>query len=208
MRVACPNCNKRYEIPEEFLPKDKAATFHCKACKNFVRVEPFSSGDKLQQEVQSDTNADTKDDFRPAQEKGGDLRADGEALKKKILQSLTGVLPAMPQIIVKAQEIMSNQNSNLKQLAQVIATDQAISIRVLKLANSAYYGMSGKVTSLGQASVLLGTKRIGEVITMAGAFSFLDKKLKGYGLDSGELWRHSLAGRCGRVPAHSKSKGP
>lgn len=126
-------------------------------------------------------------------------------LKKRILESLTGALPPMLQSVIKAQEVMSNPNSSLKELASVFATDQALSIRVLKIANSTYYGMSGKVTSLGQAAVLLGTKRLGEVITMAGASNFLGNTLRGYGLKSGELWRHSLTVAVGsKIIAHTK----
>jgi putative nucleotidyltransferase with HDIG domain len=117
----------------------------------------------------------------------------GKALKKKILQTLTGVLPSMPQIVLKAQEILSNPDSSLKALASVIATDQAISVRALKLANSAYYGLAGKVTSIGHASVLLGAKTLGEIIIMAGTSGVLGNTLRGYGLESEEVWRHSLA---------------
>jgi HD-like signal output (HDOD) protein len=49
------------------------------------------------------------------------------------------------------------------------------------------------VTSISHASVLLGNKILGEIITMAGARGFLGETLRGYGLDSGILWRHSLA---------------
>lgn len=115
------------------------------------------------------------------------------ALKKRILQCLMGVLPPMPKVVLKAQEIMSNPDSSLKELVRVIATDQAISVRVLKLANSAYYGLVGKVTSIGHASVLLGGKKMCEIVIMAGTSNLLGKTLKGYRLKSEDVWRHSLA---------------
>jgi hypothetical protein len=49
-------------------------------------------------------------------------------------------------------------DSNMKGLVKVIEVEQSISARVLRLANSTYYGLSGKVSSIQQASVLLGYK--------------------------------------------------
>ncbi|MFC1533539.1 HDOD domain-containing protein [Thermodesulfobacteriota bacterium] len=65
--------------------------------------------------------------------------------------------------------------------------------RVLRLANSAYYGLAGKVSSVQHASVLLGYKTVGEIVSMAGSSTLLGNSLEGYKLDSGDLWKHSLA---------------
>ncbi len=88
----------------------------------------------------------------------------------------------------------------------VFATDQAISLSLLNLANCAYIGLSWKVTSIGHASVLLGNKRLGEIVIMAGTSDLLGKRLKGYGMESGALWRHSLAVAIGsRLVAGDKA---
>jgi HD-like signal output (HDOD) protein len=52
--------------------------------------------------------------------------------------------------------------------------------------------MGGKVTSIQQAGVILGQKTLGEVVTIAGTSSLLGDSLKGYDLEPGDLWRHSL----------------
>jgi HD-like signal output (HDOD) protein len=54
----------------------------------------------------------------------------------------------------------------------LIETDQAIAVKVLKLANSAFYVLSGKVTSIQHAAVILEYKTLGELITIT-AFSGL-----------------------------------
>jgi len=72
----------------------------------------------------------------------------------------------MPQTVLKAREIIANPRSDFKELAVLVETDQAIAAKVLKLANSAYYGLSGKVSSIQHASVVLGHKALGELITM------------------------------------------
>jgi HD-like signal output (HDOD) protein len=115
----------------------------------------------------------------------------GEALKKQILRKVTQ-LPPMPQTVLKARQIMSREGSSFDELAEVLKTDQAIASKLLKLSNSSYYGMRGKVSSLQHASVVLGLNTLKDIIMMAGASSLLASELSGYGLDAGDLWQHSL----------------
>jgi HD-like signal output (HDOD) protein len=127
------------------------------------------------------------------------------SLKSKILRSLVE-LPPMPNIILKAREIIDDAGSSLKDLAGVIEHDQAIVARVLALANSAYYGFSGMVSSIQHASILLGQKTLGELITIAASSQLLSKKLMGYELNPGDLWKHSLAVALGsRIIAEKKN---
>lgn len=116
----------------------------------------------------------------------------GEDLKNNLLRSLKD-LPPMPQVVFKAQEVIANPRSDLKELSKVIKTDMAITSKILRMANSAYYGLRGKVSSIEHAIVLLGQKTLGEVVTMVGISGFLESSLKGYNLDSGDLWQHSMA---------------
>ena len=115
----------------------------------------------------------------------------GRALKFKLLGTMQN-LPAMPQVITKAQRIMADPNSSLKDLANIVKTDQAIVAKALRMANSAYYGLRGKVSSIEHFSVMLGHKGFGELVTMSTALKLLGGRLKGYGVDAGALWRHSL----------------
>jgi HD-like signal output (HDOD) protein len=139
----------------------------------------------------SDFFEDQNDQLSSSTADGG-KQPGSPALKAKILRNLVN-LPPMPHIILRAQEIMDDPNSSLKDLASVIETDQAIVARVLTMANSAYYGVSGMVASIQHASVLLGQKTLGELITISASSKLLSKKLKGYGIDPEALWKHSLA---------------
>lgn len=99
----------------------------------------------------------------------------------------------MPQVVMKAQKAVADSRTGGKQLARILQTDQAIVTSVLKIANSAYYGLSGRVSSIEKACVILGHRTVKDLIMTTGASNLLGKKLKGYGFDSGELWRHSMA---------------
>ena len=99
----------------------------------------------------------------------------------------------MPQVAQKAREVVSDPDSDFKDLAKVIETAPAIASKLLKIANSAYYGLVGTVASVQQASVLLGVKTLQELLTITCAAGLLSGELEGYDLEAGEMWKHSLA---------------
>jgi len=177
MKTECPKCKSVFNIPDERLPRGKKISFPCPKCKGLLELD---LRDKNSGDMTTSSGNDQKD------------RITGEALKKKILSSVKD-LPPMPQTVLKAREIIADPKSDFKDLADLFETDQAIATKILKLANSPYYGMGGRVTSIQRASVILGHKTLGEIISMGGASSILGKKLDGYGLNAGALWKHSLA---------------
>ena len=182
MQVSCGSCQKSYDLPDDRLPTGKMVSFPCPACKAKITLD-----------LRSDQTAeeDNRLVFKPLDNSSEDT-LDNEDLKKKIVKRVND-LPPMPKVMLKAREIMADANSSFKEIAQVIETDQAIAARVLKIANSAYYGLSGMVSSIHQASVVLGYKTLEQVITMVSSSSMLGSRLKGYQLNAGVLWKHSLA---------------
>ncbi|MEN8806462.1 MAG: HDOD domain-containing protein [Desulfobacterales bacterium] len=185
MNFSCSNCHKTYTITDDKLPATKKLAFPCPDCGHRIELNlcDNASGDTVSLEK---TGVAAAPASAPTDEK-----QTAEELKKRILSNLSG-LPPMPQIVFKAHEIMEDPNSGTKKVAELIETDQAIAAKVLKMANSAYYGMSGKVSSIQHAAVVLGDKALGELVTLAGTSSLLGNKLYGYAMDSGELWRHSM----------------
>ena len=115
-----------------------------------------------------------------------------QILKKKILRDVKD-LPPMPKVILKAQQMMADPDVDVKGVASLIETDQAIAVKVLRFANSAYYGLSGKVSSIQQAFIILGYKTLMQILSITGFSTFLGKSLPGYGFESEDLMRHSLA---------------
>jgi HD-like signal output (HDOD) protein len=112
----------------------------------------------------------------------------------------------MPQVAQQARRVTADKNSTFSDVARVIETDQSIATKVLKLANSAYYGVMGTVTSIQHASMILGTKTLNQLLEIACSSKLLTKKLEGYGLDAGELWHHSLGvAGCSRVIAKKRN---
>lgn len=183
MKVACASCHRSYALPDERLPHGKVVSFPCPACKAKITLD-------LRPEAQEAEGADRLI-FKPLAEAAED-ELTSEDIKKRIIKRIND-LPPMPKVLFKARQILSDPNSSFKDISKIIESDQAIAAKVLKVANSAYYGLSGMVSSIHQASVVLGYQTLEQVITMVATTSLLAKQLKGYGLNAGGLWKHSLA---------------
>ncbi|MDY6988066.1 MAG: HDOD domain-containing protein [Thermodesulfobacteriota bacterium] len=181
MRIECPNCHKAYEIPDERLPYGKRIKFPCPSCKRYVKLA-----------LPSHRGVSQRDPASVSATGSGEGTPDLGALKREILDSV-GDLPPMSEAMHKARKVLADPNSSFKDLAIVFVTDQAIAARVLKLANSAYYGLSNQVSSIQHAAVVLGYRTLGELVTVASTSELMSKALNGYGLESGALWQHSLA---------------
>lgn len=136
----------------------------------------------------------------------GDIEMMGERnLRERILGAVDN-LPPMPRIIHKARQMVDDPNSNLKDLADLIENDQALAFKVLRLSNSAYYSRLEKVASVQEAAVVLGLKTLEELLTVACTHKVLGRSLKGYGLSSDVLWRHSLSVAIGSRIIASRKK--
>ncbi len=116
----------------------------------------------------------------------------GRELMRKIITD-TDALPVMPEVMIKVQKMVKLPGTTPAELAKTVETDPAIVAGVLKVANSAYYGFRGQVTSIQHASALFGTRKMAELIAASSAGRMLGKALAGYGLKAGDLWRHCIA---------------
>jgi putative nucleotidyltransferase with HDIG domain len=116
----------------------------------------------------------------------------GRELIRKIISN-TASLPAMPEVMLKVQQMINKPGTTPAQLAKIIEIDPAMVTGILKVANSAYYGFRGKVTTIQHASALFGTRRLAELISAVSACGVLGRSLDGYGLKAGDMWRHSIA---------------
>ncbi|MCD6406069.1 MAG: HDOD domain-containing protein [Planctomycetes bacterium] len=114
----------------------------------------------------------------------------------KQLTSEIKELPTLPQVAVTLMELLDDPGSSAPEINRVMARDPALASKILKLVNSAYYGLANKVSSLNQAIVILGFKTVKSVALSASVMG-LFKGPKGTSLfDRGQFWKHSIACAC------------
>ncbi len=101
-------------------------------------------------------------------------------------------LPAMPQVASKVLELSADPNTSALKLQQVISDDQAMTGRILKIANSAMYSCSRKVKTLTEAIVMLGFNSIRSLVVTSAARNLYNTKKNRSGLKERLLWEHSI----------------
>ena len=101
--------------------------------------------------------------------------------------------PSMPQAAVKLRSLLKEEDVAPSDIANVLRQDPGLSANILRLANSAHFGLSSKVGSLKQAVMLLGLKRFEQIAISAYMNETMDEAVEGYDLSPGELWLHSIA---------------
>lgn len=69
-------------------------------------------------------------------------------------------LPVMPKATLRLLEVLDGADSAAQDIAEIVATDSALAARLLKLANSPFYGQRGRIASVSKAVVILGAKTI------------------------------------------------
>ena len=102
-------------------------------------------------------------------------------------------LESLPAVVIEALNQLSRPDVNLRHVSDVIGQDAVITARMMSIANSVYYRRGAAVHKLSDALVRLGISMVKEVLLTASVLSVMDRKLKGYQLDRGQLWRHSVA---------------
>jgi putative nucleotidyltransferase with HDIG domain len=101
-------------------------------------------------------------------------------------------LPPLPIVAQKALRLLSNPEFNMAQLSDLLATDEAMTSLVLRWANSSYYGLVYPVSTVHQAVTYLGEITIRSLVLTISLASYMNRPLPGYGLDRGDLWKHSV----------------
>jgi putative nucleotidyltransferase with HDIG domain len=99
-------------------------------------------------------------------------------------------VPPFPSVALKALKLMGGTDTSLLQLCNLIQADAAFSVEILRIANSPLVAFSKEITSVMQASILLGFRRLRSVVITVGLRTYLAKPFTPL-LRS--CWRHSLA---------------
>ncbi len=101
-------------------------------------------------------------------------------------------LPTPPIVFHQIQKVINDPNVSAEQIASILAEDPAMSVKVLRLTNSAFYGLSREIESVKHAVIIVGLEAIKNLVLSA---SVLDM-FKGKSIDDDfqdKFWRHSLA---------------
>ena len=101
--------------------------------------------------------------------------------------------PSLPGATTKLLSLLDDSNAAVAEIEEILRMDPGLTANVLKLSNSAYFGFPSEIGSVHKAIVLLGAKRLMQLVMTSCVNSVMNKSVPGYDLSPGEMWRHSIA---------------
>jgi len=107
----------------------------------------------------------------------------------KELLNQTNKLPNVPEVVRELIQALNNPNVDYDQIAQKVSEDQTLSLKILRLVNSAHFGLSRKVSSIDEATVMLG---MGQLKTLVIASGFAGSVKDVDGIDIKTFWAESF----------------
>ena len=111
------------------------------------------------------------------------------------IEILAGIkkLPAFSPTVVRLSSLVNDPESGPGEFEAVVQPDMALTANLLRMANSAYFGLSRRIGSAREAITLLGVRRVFELGAMAAVDAVVPDTLPGYGIDADVFWSHSVA---------------
>jgi HD-like signal output (HDOD) protein len=101
-------------------------------------------------------------------------------------------LPSLPAVVAHLIKVVSSPETSAEDAAQIIEKDPALTTRVLRLANSAFYGMPRSVSSVQSAVVILGFNTIKSLVLSASVMQMFPQNGPIHVLDRVRFWKHSI----------------
>jgi len=100
-------------------------------------------------------------------------------------------LPSLPDVVMRINAMIDDPSVGLQEMGALVAQDPAITARVLRLANSGYYGLSQQVTNAEQAATVIGARALRNVAMQVSVLKRYEHLRNIPDFDLDEVWQHS-----------------
>ncbi|MBK6659040.1 MAG: HDOD domain-containing protein [Proteobacteria bacterium] len=119
-----------------------------------------------------------------------DITTPGERIARSLIEDMSALV-SPPDVCLKINELVADDSTSLEQLALVVIRDPNLTARILKLANSAFYGLPGRVDTITRAVMLLGMGEIQKIVTSVCAVQTFSR-LSSSVTNMNSFWRHGV----------------
>lgn len=103
-----------------------------------------------------------------------------------------GQLPPMAQVLARLQRLLSDANSGLDDVAQLLRLDAALTTRVIQISNSVWFRRGSPCRTIEEAMNRVGFREVYHVVAVAASGSIVAQPLAAYGRDALQMWRESI----------------
>ncbi len=100
-------------------------------------------------------------------------------------------LASLPSVVMTAMDMLNNPNTSASDIGEIISQDPALTIKLLKIVNSAFYGFPSRIETISRAITIVGTLELTDLILGSSAiqvFSRIPNQL----INMRQFWEHSL----------------
>jgi HD-like signal output (HDOD) protein len=119
-----------------------------------------------------------------------------------------GEIATLPEITLRIINVVEDPDSTARDLHAIIKHDPPLTAKILKVVNSAFYGLPGQIGSVDRAIVLLGLRAVKNIAIATSVTRLFNGVRPVTGFDPKELWRHCVAvGVASRLIVQKKNKG-
>jgi HD-like signal output (HDOD) protein len=99
-------------------------------------------------------------------------------------------LPTLPEVVVRVQSLVNSDTGNARELSRIVSEDPSLAAKILKVANSVYFGSSQRISSIAIAVARIGFNEVRNITTAVGLIRQFSRKSAL--LDYEMFWNHSL----------------
>ncbi|HLN26721.1 MAG TPA: HDOD domain-containing protein [Gemmataceae bacterium] len=114
-------------------------------------------------------------------------------------------LPPLPQSAARLAHLLTTDDSDIREIISVIEYDPTLTMKLLRVANSAIGGSRHRIGTVREALIRLGTGTVVGFVVASSVRPLLGKRIPGYNIPETEFWKHSLAAAFAAeaIQAHS-----
>ena len=98
-------------------------------------------------------------------------------------------MPLLPKVVQEVMQLLNTEPIDVGTLVDKINHEQVLSAKILRMSNSAYFGRSGKVSTVEEAISLIGLEKLNTLVVASGVTSAFTEVPN---LDLKRFWQHSL----------------
>ncbi len=114
-------------------------------------------------------------------------------IKRNLILARVKKIETLPAALQDAMQLLRDPEVDMQKLAQTLEYDPNLTVTLLRVANAPYFGAAHKITTMRDAIVRLGSKRVWELLLTVAAAQYLKHEVKGYDLPPQALLEQSLA---------------
>ncbi|MBK9119605.1 MAG: HDOD domain-containing protein [Phycisphaerales bacterium] len=128
----------------------------------------------------------------------------GKVLPKELQEAMARVteINSLPEITTKIVEVVEDPRATAHDMHEIVRTDPALAAKILKVVNSAFYGLPSQIASLDRAILMLGLSAVKNIALAASLSRMFNVEMVSEQFAARDLWRHSVAvAVCARLLA-------